>query len=112
MATANPDGARPAPGSVHVQLDREQLLQLEDLRGAIQRSLASSLVVSRADVVRLALRRLTLCHMAHVAFMDQLGPTDQQTWEAVIAAIHSEGTCPPWLMPGQGETPRPKKKGR
>ena len=96
--------------SIHAVMDRELLRQVDEVRQAIQSSLVSSLVVSRGDVVRLALRRLVLSYLAHLS-ESASPPTDlAERWQRIVDAARAEGTVPDWLVPGRSEI-RPADPG-
>lgn len=93
---------KPEPVSVHVQVDAELRRWLDTVRATIQSSLRTHLVVSRGDVLRLALRRLVLSYLAHLS-ESGVDKEVSDAWHATVAAIHADDTCPDWLMPGRAE---------
>lgn len=110
MPDKTPENPVGPPASVHIQVDRELLNYLDQLRLVIQTDLNSPLVVSRGDVVRLALRRLVLAYLVHCSEANPDDLVSQDKWDHMVAMIHYDATCPDWLLPGRPATPRPAQK--
>lgn len=113
MTTHSDDGDTRQNCSVHIQMTRAQLGQLESLRAALQAGVTGARSISRSDVLRLAMGRLYLAWLTHLSELP--GPPADliEQWNTTATVMQAEGTCPAWLFPGQAE-PRPasKKKGR
>jgi len=86
--------------SVHTMVTDSMLRQVDELRQAIQRDLDSHLVISRGDVVRLALGRLYLAYLSHLSELPGPPADLLDRWDTLAAVMREWGTVAPWLVPG------------
>jgi hypothetical protein len=111
----------PLNAGLNIRMERLLIVAVDKLRVAIQESIRSTAVVSRADVARLALRRLYLAYLSHLSDAPNPPADLIQQWEAQVAAMRAEGPVPDWLVPGsslcllhggatEGPAPRARKK--
>ena len=88
------------PAAVHVMVDRALLRALDHIRLAIQVDACLPQALTRADIVRLALRRLVLNYLTHLSEMTNPPADLLERWRYQCDLIKRDGACPPWLMPG------------
>lgn len=104
------NGSAPPPQvGVHTMMPAALVSTLDYLRAQIQESIGSRKVITRADIVRLAVRRLQMAHILWL--LEQPNPPlgIDLAWAGLVKDMQAEGTCPAWLMPGQMEEHLPSK---
>ena len=106
---------RPVQRKLTVDLGSKLLDEVHKLRAVLQAAVGDDCTVSRGDVVRIALWRLKLDVMSHLA-EGQADGNNHIFWEWTDAAscLSIDRTCPDWLQATDDRRPPyhpPEEKG-